>query len=490
MSSVASKENIANLTTELQAQFKFAPDPTGEWLQSDKFKAVDMWGYIHGEQLPTVARLSKDGTRFEIGRHKADLEGLLALTRLVSRRQVKGVDNVISFWDKHPGFKATEDQDTMFLGFDIEPTTKALEARVGLLREAYEIAINSTLTGRSYEQMLKDSWFGRSLKGMVHIEDAVSGFMPIFRQSKRRFGAPASGSSCPIDPPVTAERLRDFPLETYKTSLHNIPATLTRDGVTKELTVDSITGHNGLPAVDLHFYLPDEQGHIGPDPLSKYVQFFLPIPDTLDVKTVADIRKLRRMIVYEGRNRDPEEMFVAINVQDNSFEIASLGGSHKLEVRNLTCTDCKAPYWRFRVPSEEESKKDFSFDRDVNLYGVSSGKGEYICSLETGQGEHTYCYDCVQKFTQNYVEEHPLASRKAAARHIRGKLREIGYEDVEVPLRRSDRLREGDGWRFYTQIQYQREGRNITRYTGEPTLTDEGEFKPNMTPRKYIDFRF
>lgn len=45
-------------------------------------------------------------------------------------------------------------------------------------------------------------------------------------------------------------------------------------------------------------------------------------------------------------------------------------------------------------------------------------------------------------------------------------------------------------WEFCTKIEYERDGRKIIRHCGRPTLSDDGEFKPNMHPKEYVDFRY
>ena len=75
------RPSINPLIPELQSKLGFEFDPSREWLQNDELTQVG--GIEHGEWLPARARVSKDGTRFEVGARIQDLEGLLALNRIV-----------------------------------------------------------------------------------------------------------------------------------------------------------------------------------------------------------------------------------------------------------------------------------------------------------------------------------------------------------------------------------------------------------------------
>ena len=115
---------ITQLPAELQRQLNFEFDPSREWLQNDEMTQVG--GIEHGEWLPARARVSKDGTRFEVGARVQDLEGLLELNRIV-RPTVQTVDTVINFWQDNPKFASRIENEWVYIGAKIEPTIEGLE---------------------------------------------------------------------------------------------------------------------------------------------------------------------------------------------------------------------------------------------------------------------------------------------------------------------------------------------------------------------------
>ena len=119
--------------------------------------------------------------------------------------------------------------------------------------------------------------------------------------------------------------------------------------------------------------------------------------------------------------------------------------------------------------------------------GSGGSRGNYECHIDTPEGQKLYCFDCVKKVEAAYLEEHPTARRATAIEIAKGKLTEAGYPDVQIWDTQIWRMRPGQ-WELFTYIDYERDGKSIRRHTGIPTLTDDGEFEPNMKPREYVDF--
>ena len=73
-------------------------------------------------------------------------------------------------------------------------------------------------------------------------------------------------------------------------------------------------------------------------------------------------------------------------------------------------------------------------------------------------------------------------------------LREAGYGNVSAPkgfmYRTGEEMHGYTGWELYTMRTYQRDGRNVRRYTGTPMLTDDGFFALNMKPHEFVNFEY
>src|SRR3989338_6509707 len=144
---------INQLPAELQRQLNFEFDPSREWLQNDEMTQVG--GLEFGEWLPARARVSKDGTRFEVGARIEDLEGLLELNRL-THETVRDVESIASFWQDNLKFSSKVEEGWLFIGANIEPTMDGLEREYTPVNFAYYVALAAALRGETYEQMLAD----------------------------------------------------------------------------------------------------------------------------------------------------------------------------------------------------------------------------------------------------------------------------------------------------------------------------------------------
>ena len=488
------KPSINQLPAELQRQLNFEFDPSREWLQNDELTQVG--GIEHGEWLPARARVSKNGTRFEVGTRVQDLEGLLKLNRIV-RQTVQTVDTVINFWQNNPKFGTRVEDEWIYIGADIEPTIEGMETEYDAVNFAYDVALESAISGRSYEKLAQDErWYGDLLK---HIQEPGHGRTGLFGRSaeeearRQSEPEPEEGATCEIRPPITANNLREFPLDTYKTSLSGIPGTMvTWDGRTKELDGAWIIAHNGQPEVDIIDSKSDydrskkEWSH-------DRTNVTLPIPEGVEIKTVDDLAKLHKAQIKLSTDDTEEsvELDVDVTVEDNSFKMVAQDPNNpfSFEMRTSACTDCELPYWKFRRPTPEEAEEDWNPYKEFGMHSTGSGgsRGNYECHIDTPEGQKLYCFDCVKKVETAYLEEHPTARRATAIEIAKGKLTEAGYPDVQIWDTQVWRMRPGQ-WELFTYIDYERDGKSIRRHTGIPTLTDDGEFEPNMKPREYVDF--
>lgn len=514
MANPASREVVPNLTTELKAQFNFTPDPTQHWLQSDEFDYVMIGGVEQYEWLPTRARVLADGTRFEIGARKVDLEGLLALAKIV-KPTAKGIDRVIKFWGKHHKVGVSVEDDWVFMGVDVEPTTEGLSKEFSGIGFAYDLAITAAIEGKTRTGMLKE----RRTKSLIRQIEHPMGYSRIFGASVKEI----TESSESLEPEeditqepvaettprrrITVDTLREFPIDTHETSINFAPATIVRNGVSKEFEGIWLVAHNGKDprifngdqTVDIHALdaqFNDETDRWENDGVSLHLQ----IPEGVEVKTVEDMAKLTKAEVHPRDDMGNIEfrksiLDVAVTVEDDAVKIVSQDGSLSVEVRKPICDECKIPTWKFRWPTKEEIDADWNPYKEFSNHGANTSLGIYRCDMGTDEGTKTHCFDCARKIDQQYLEAYPLAARSRAIAEARSRLDEAGYADVQICETQVWRTEIPRGalkpaWEFFTDTKYKRDGREIIRHTGITALTDEGEFIPNLLPREFVDFRY
>jgi hypothetical protein len=488
------------LPAELQRQLQFEYTPSKEWLFSDEMTQVG--GIEHGgEWLPARTRISMDGSRFEVGARIQDVEGLLELNKL-EKSTVQTVDTVINFWQNNPKFGTTVEDIWVYIGTDIEPTVEGMETEYSSVSFAYDVALESAISGKNYEELAQDErWYGSLLKQIQ--ERDSSGRTILFNRESREetvldFTQIREGATCELSPFITADNLREYPLATNRTSLHGLPGTMiTADGKTREINHAWVIAYNVEPGVKILDSKSDfdwekkEWSH-------ERTNVTLPIPDGVEIKTVADLVMLNKTKVSLSDDTSEESMEVDVNVvvEDNSFRIVAQDPENpfSLEIRNSQCTDCELPYWKFRDPTPEEAEEDRNPYKEFGMHSISIGgaRGNYECHIDTPDGNKLYCFDCVQKVEAGYLEENPTAKKSTAMEIAKGKLADAGYPDVQIWDTQVWRTEQDgqDGWEIFTYIEYERDGKTIMRHTGIPKLKDNGEFELNMKPREYIDFRY
>lgn len=444
--------------------------------------------------LPSRTRISADGTRFELGCRIEDLKGLLALTKLKDP-SAKDVGAVRDFWPETSRFVTTEEDGYVYIGSEIEPTTDGLEKGYYGFWLSYDIALEAAQRGLSYEEMLADDWRGSTIKQILEpCTDGRSGIFDRGEDDDHKLDEDEEWDSG-----ISADNLRDFPLATHETSW-NVPGTLVVDN--QELKDDGIwlIGHNGGNKVDLYFNQSNyDQEKREVD--SKRYHLELPIPEGTDVSTVNDLTSLSRARVSnDSKDQEPVEIDVQVTVEDNSITVESADGTFKLVVHTPICEDCHKPEWKFRWPTAAEfaeQEMGMRKETDVSLRGARyGGQCGYQAYLEDTDGtKHEYCIDHITDAEQRYVAAHPYASRSKALELARKTLDDLGYGDVEVGGQLMDRAWGNEkGWWVYPTIKYERGSKEITRYiVGDQhyglVITDDGEVRPMLPPREYVDFR-
>ncbi len=474
---------LSSFLTELQTKYNFETEPTKQWLVSERF--ADVGGLDCYEWLPTMARLSLDFSRYEIGTRRDDLEGLLALAKILNP-DAQELDKVLSFWKVNPKYTFKEEGGWIFIGTDIEPTDEGLETHHGSIMTAYGLAIKSAIVNKTYEQMLADK---RHKDWIRHAEQPSSRAMLFGESIFDKF----EKASCDYEPDperiVKADTLEDFPLATYKTSLNFAQGTLIRDGQSKEFDNISVDAYNGRPEV--YICTSDTNYNNEREAWDRdTVRLILPIPGDVQIKKFADLPQLSYAKLEEEienskvQQKNIRDMDVKISVETNLMELKSKDGSFVLTIRTPKCDGCGIPVWKF--PYSQPSF--FAGSGTGNFYETNTSLGILRFLVDTETGEKTYCADCIEGVTDKYVDDHPYAHEKLARETARRLMDSMGYKDVQIWEDQVWHIR--DGWEFFTKIEYERKGRKVIRHTGIPTLTDNGHFEPNMFPREYVEFRY
>jgi hypothetical protein len=508
-----------DLPSALTEQFGFSPEPTGNWLQTDNFKNASIGGIEEGEWLPAQARISPDGTRFEIGAKKVDLLGLIELRRIApnSPHNIYGTladssgvvyQKVLDFWANQPEptkVSVTEEEESVFMGMEVKPTARGLEAQIGNIDLSFDAAVHAALAGKTYTQMLEDRWWGSVMNQILESDPNREGSYSSVFEYERIEQEVAEGATCEPRPVVTAEKLKDYPLETSRTSLHNLPGRMVApDGSIRELDDVMIMANNGEPTV----WINDSDTNYDNERKTwthNRTNVQLVIPEDVEIKTVADLAKLKKAQVEVTTDKYTEEkayseLDVEITVEDNIVRMVAQDPENpfNLEIRTLACTDCEMPYWKFPWPDAEKSEEDWNPYSEFSMHSTRAGGVHgYQCFVENPEGKQDiYCLDCVTKLENRYLDEHPNAKRTTAMDITRANLDEMGYPEVQIWDTQVWRAgfeypeAKGKGWELYTKVEYDREGRRIMRHTGVSFLGDDEEFKPNLLPDEYIRFRY
>lgn len=484
MREIEDGRSLSTLPVELKVHLGFKEDTQRkEWLIHDEIAGIG--GADLYESLPARARVSSDGTRYEIGVREEDVDGLLALARIINP-QAQGLDQVKSFWKNHPKFSIKEEAGWMYIGANIEPTPIDFETEFGPVQQAYDLAITAAIKNMTYGKMKAHDWHGDWMNYAENPNQRTLLFSTLEHITRSK------QANHEINPKniITANNLREFPLSIHKVTIHFAPGKLVWDGKQKNLDNIYVYADNGKPEVNIS-NTDSRYNNATKQWEHDDIKVKLPIPKELDIKTVDDLKKLKSMQILNDEWEVVGEMDIEVKVEDNAFRIISSDGKFNLEVRTPACEDCKIPTWKFPWP--QNSCEDFDEKREkFSMHSVNTSLGIYRCLVNNNGVEKTFCFDCVGKLEDRYVREHPFVLRQRAIEVVRRRLDEMGNADVEIW---EDQVWRKDsygikGWEFFTKIEYERDGRTIIRHTGIPTLSDEGVFTPNMLPRKYVEFRY
>lgn len=491
------QNNHEELTQRLQSELEFRPDETGEWLVSDDFTTTD--GANGYEWLPTRTRVASTGERLELGVRKVDIEKSMDLSR-INGETPKDLNCVRHFWPEDSRIGIAEDEEWFYIGAAIDSTVEGLEKDYQGIHFGLELALAAGATGKSYEELKADGRHEIMFRDAetARPEGARNCLFP--RPEEKHEGSEDDDSSWARD----AENLRAYPLDTYEKSVHNAPYEVrfgekTYSGMDGWLIARNY-GNRENVSVSMTWHNWDENAE---DNGWNTITATLPIPEGVDVQAVNDMPKLTsvELTVAQGdKDKQTLEMQVKVVVEDHGLRIDSEDGAFSVELKEPACTECERPIWKFRWPTEEED--EFRSDPRQKLIitdsGTHSGNGVYYHTMDKdkGSGGHrdTFCVDCFPVVEERYAEEHPLARRSNAVAAVRAKLDELGYSDVQLmpdqvwPVMR-ERYDHKDGVEMFAFIEYERDGRTITRRAGRPIMLFDGTIIPDMPTREYVEFR-
>lgn len=485
----------ADLTQRLQAELEFQPDEASEWLINDEFTRTD--GVNGYEWLPTRVRISGNGTRLEFGVRKEDVEKYLELSRIAGDN-AQDLDHFQNFWPEDSRIGVTEDEEWLFMGADIEPTVMGLQKDYQGIHFGIELALTAAADGKSYDEMKASEWCSSMLRDAENPRSDGS-YVRLFPEQEVE-ADDEDGHEHRSSWARDAENLRIYPLESSEKSVHYAPYEV-------RFSDKTFSGTNAWLARNYHdredvrismaWHVWDEAAE---DHGWNHINVALPIPEGVEVKTVDDMAKLTavELEVDQGnKGKQTVEISVKVTVEDHTLRIDGEDGEFSMELKEPACAECEKPMWKFRRPTDVEN--EFRSDpRQKEIITDSSrraGNGVYYHTMEVNEGdEDTFCVDCFPIIEERYAEEHPLARRPNAVAAVRARLDELGYSDVQLlPEQTWPIWKNGydgkDGLELFAFVEYERDGRKITRRCGEPIVLFNGTIIPNMPSREYVEFR-
>jgi hypothetical protein len=466
------------------------------------------------EFLPTRVRVSIDGSRLEFGVFKEDLEKNLELARIAGQ-DAQDLDFVRNFWPEDHRISLAEDDELLYFGAAIEPTTDDLERQFSGIHDGLTVPMEAAARGITYEDTKnEDNLLRISVRDAEKVQTHDHHWLFAEKEAEEDEAEDAEDgeSGCRDWWDRSAENLRTYSIETWETFVGEAATELRiGDKVYVGVGIGHLDANNRRGYVVIHDsgYAIDEttQKH---EELGKRWTLSLPIPVEVDFKTVEDIKAITQATLtmkeegWDLRNGVPEdiELAVSVKVDDHQLTIESEDGQFEVKFFEPACSRCETPIWKFEWPEKSEEDKSSShasmgmgFGGDIIMdggRGFSSGVGYYsVGRYEYGKRKTACCEGCFNEIQEEFATEFPLARRENALAAVRAKLDEVGYADVQLDPTQvwpAWTSQEGD-IEFFATIEYERNGRKILRRAGTPTLTYDGKIALNMPTREYIEFR-
>jgi hypothetical protein len=468
-----------------------------DWLVKDYISLAG--GSSLYEWLPGRMRISQDGTRYEISARRQDVEGLLTLTKTIGKNP-QSVEKVLRFWDDRDKFTAYEEGEWIYLQTEIEPTVEGFEREYMPLRLAYDLAIAGAVEGKTWRQLRRDKKHKSDVERALDPGNAMTA---LFGQLDDKFNnANYCTPDCGLEKPfIIAETLEDFPLlvnldfvdiidfdpdrieRKNFNSLEFAPGRININGEQLERRGISLQAYNGYPLIEI--YSSDNQyDHDKGKWLKDTFRVNLEIPAGDAMLTIKDMENLRSASIEREGDRGKIKMKIPVNVivSEDKLVITAENGQFSMEIDKPACYDCGIPSWKFPQVRDTHGGARVDFGGFFQL-NSSLGIDRFISNFE--DKPKTYCANCIDHVVETYVSKHEYAKKEWAMDRALAELREMGYQDVEV----FETWRIGNGWMFHTWKEYEREGKLITRFTGNVTLDDDGDFTSELQPREFVEFR-
>ena len=436
------------------------------------------------EWLPTRFRISASGERYEIGVRREDIEGLLELTKTIGKIPLP-VETVLTFWNEPSDekFTAHEEVEWIFMGVNIEPTIDGFQKEYGPLLCAYTLALRATIEEQTYDQLIQNEWQAMIARYAI---DPGTQRTVIFGQLDHVFEhADTCGSGVRSEPNIAAKNLAELPLVDNIMVLKFAPGKVKLKCEVLERKDILVDAFNGRPEITIMSSQTryDDSTH---DWISDGIRVIFQIPPDTSVRTFKDMQNLKvaKIGIYRLGISEERVVPVQVNVEDDRLFIRTEDELFSFEIETPKCDGCGIPNWKFPRETPEhvfELSEGALFGQNISLE-----INRFITNFE--KPPKTYCADCIVAATTAYLEQQEYANEDYARQRVEAELRDMGYEDVE--LYRGERGWVTNGWSFETGIEYTRDNRSVTRFTGEATLGDSGNFTSSLQPREFVLFRY
>ncbi len=473
---------LSSLPVELQVTLGFEKDQSGEWLVHDEFVGVGN-PYQHGETVPASIQVASDGSHYRIRTHRNDIEGILALSALNNPQTGTFVD-FTAFWNDHPKFRTFLDDDHVYIGMNITPTPAGFEEDVFTVNEAYDLALSAVMEGKSYRDLLENE---ETREELARIEGVHGRSLLFSSMEQELYGDRPEREP---EPPIEADTLADFPIGRSRTSMNFVPGNIRLGSEDRKIESAWVVLQPAHDMVPRRLVIWDpvsrydrEKGEWDKDTLTLEI----PIPDEVDIQTMKDLEKLTSVQLKRERVSTEEANFpVSISVVEDTLTGTSYDGNVEVKLEKPTCDNCEQPNWKFPFPDDELAEE---LEEVRSFFGYNIGAGIMRFQVPVADRTECICANCVRPLVNQYLQDHPFATKKRAINVARRRLDESGNTNIQIIEDQVWRTGES-GWEFMTELEYERNGRKIKRYTGTPTLTDDGSFNNNLKSREYINFRY
>lgn len=457
-----------------------------DWVTNDQL--VKLGGPELYEQIPARLRVSATKNRYELGAHTQDLDALFALAQLAGARP-SGAEGLSEFWHVDSGFTAHTDGDHLYIGMDMEPTVGRFERNFHRVIEAYDAALTGAVRGQTVTELAQDNWYSLVLS---HLADTTSNAVTSFPELSTDYIQDDHIAIVEETEPITADTLQDFPLIPYD-HLTVIPGRVIYKDVIYDINhhgalyfgpQSEAAGHLGIVELTTSRIFTGDQNRHGS------IAVRLLVPDNTPINTVADLTAVTEAEISLYDNGEIEEVRPT-QVQVSSDSLVVQSGDVTITFETPECGRCETPLWKFTQDTaamDHITQPSSQWPDTARLYGLSTGGDRATVYHSDFDRSQIFCGNCIVPVTDEYIEQRPFAALSLASDQAQAIIDQLGYLDASVHHDVSDRR--DNGWVFVPEIEYSRNGRQITRYLGNIQVADDGEVQASLHGPEIVNFRY